>query len=172
MPQTDMRGTNGRFSPDGRWLAYESSESGRAEVYVQPFPSTGAKWSISRNGGRLPRWRRDGKELFYVTAEGKLAAVPIVAGETFQAGDPSELFDISFSPTGVNPYPYAVSADGQRFLVITPDETASTTAISVVLNWTAALRQLKCRRVRYAAPGLRPFRACPTGAPPSQGQES
>lgn len=140
VPQTDMRGTNGRFSPDGRWLAYESSESGRAEVYVQPFPSTGAKWLISRNGGVRPRWRRDGKELFYVTAERRLAAVPIVTGETFQAGDPSELFDVSFATNGVNPYPYAASADGQRFLVITPEETASSSAISVVLNWASALR--------------------------------
>jgi Tol biopolymer transport system component len=140
VPQTDMRGTNGRFSPDGRWLAYQSTESGRDEVYVQPLPSTGAKWLISRNGGVRPRWRRDGKELFYVTAEGKLAAVPIVAGETFQAGDPSELFDVSFSSGTANAYPYAVSADGQRFLVITPEETASSAAISVVLNWAAALR--------------------------------
>jgi Tol biopolymer transport system component len=140
VPQTEMRGTNGRFSPDGRWLAYESYESGRAEVYVQPFPATGAKWSISRNGGVRPRWRRDGKELFYVTAEGRLAAVPIVAGETFQAGNPTELLDASFAPIVTNAYPYAVSADGQRFLVITPEETASTTAISVLLNWTAALR--------------------------------
>ena len=140
MPQTEMRGANGRFSPDGRWLAYESIESGRIEVYVQPVPATGAKWLISRNGGVRPRWRRDGKELFYITAESKLAAVPIVAGETFQAGDPSELFDVSFSPAGVNPYPYAVSADGQRFLVITPEESASSAAISVVLNWASALR--------------------------------
>jgi len=140
VPQTEMRGANGRFSPDGRWLAYESIESGRIEVYVQPFPATGAKWLISRNGGVRPRWRRDGKELFYVTAERRLAAVPIVAGETFQAGNPSDLFDVSFAPTGVNPYPYAVSANGQRFLVITPEETTSSAAISVVLNWASALR--------------------------------
>jgi len=140
VPHTEMRGANGRFSPDGRWLAYESVESGRNEVYVQPLPATGAKWLISRNGGVRPRWRRDGKELFYITAERRLAAVPIVANETFQAGDPIELLDVSFLPTGVNPYPYAVSADGQRFLVITPEETASSAAISVVLNWTAALR--------------------------------
>ena len=79
---------------------------------------------ISRNGGVRPRWRQDGKELFYVTAESKLAAVPIITGETFQAGDPTDLFDLTFSPAGVNPYPYAVSADGQRFLVITPEETS------------------------------------------------
>jgi Tol biopolymer transport system component len=140
VPQTEMRGTNGRFSPDGRWIAYESSESGRAEVYVQPFPFTGAKWLISRNGGVRPRWRRDGRELFYVTAEDRLAAVPIVVTETFQAGDPRELFDVSFTPPSVNAYPYAVSADGQRFLVITPEETVSNAAISVVLNWASALR--------------------------------
>ncbi len=107
VPQTEMRGTNGRFSPDGRWLAYQSSESGRAEVYVQPFPSTGAKWLISRSGGFSPRWRRDGRELFYMTTAGTLSAAPIVAGETFQAGEPSALFDVGFTPSSVNAYPYA-----------------------------------------------------------------
>jgi serine/threonine protein kinase len=140
VPQTEARGTNGRFSPDGRWLAYESGDSGRDEVYVQPFPSTGAKWLISRNGGVTPRWRRDGKELFYVTEEGRLAAAPIIADDTFRAGEPTELFDIRFTPATVNSYPYAVSEDGKRFLVITPEETVSTNAISVVLNWASALR--------------------------------
>jgi eukaryotic-like serine/threonine-protein kinase len=116
-----------------------ANETGRVEVYVHPFPSTGAKWLISRNGGTRPRWRRDGRELFYVTA-GTLSAAPIVAGETFQAGEPSALFDISFGPSSINAYPYAASADGERFLVITPEETGSTTAFAIVLNWTAALR--------------------------------
>ena len=142
VPQTDVRGTNGRFSPDGRWLAYQSSDSGRAEVYVQPLPPTGAKWLISRNGGVRPRWRRDGRELFYVTAEGTLTAVPITAGDTIQAGEPSALFDLEFLPGGVNAYQYAASADGQRFLVITPQETASSAAISVVLNWQEELKRL------------------------------
>jgi hypothetical protein len=109
-------------------------------VYVQPFPFTGAKWAISRNGGVRPRWRRDGKEIFYVTAESRLAAAPIVAGEALQVGESSELFDVTFVPAGANPYPYAVSADGQRFLVITPEETAAANAITVILNWDGALR--------------------------------
>ena len=130
VPQTETRGANGRFSPDGRWFASTSQSSPAAlKCTCSRFRATGAKWLISRNGGVRPRWRRDGKELFYITAERRLAAVPIVAGETLQAGDPSELFDVSFSPTGVNPYPYAVSADGQRFLVITPEETTSSAAI-------------------------------------------
>jgi Tol biopolymer transport system component len=134
-------GTNGRFSPDGRWLAYQSSESGRTEVFVQPYPPTGAKWRVSQNGGVRPRWRRDGNELFYVTLEDSLMAVPIVAAETIQAGEPSMLFSIDFSSPSVNAYPYAVSADGQRFLVITPQETSSA-AVSVVVNWTEELKRL------------------------------
>jgi eukaryotic-like serine/threonine-protein kinase len=95
---------------------------------------------ISRSGGFSPRWRRDGRELFYMTTAGTLSAAPIVAGETFQAGEPSALFDVGFTPSSVNAYPYAASSDGQRFLVITPEETASNAAISVVLNWPSALR--------------------------------
>jgi dipeptidyl aminopeptidase/acylaminoacyl peptidase len=138
--QTEQRGTNGRFSPDGRWLAYESSESGQAEVYVQPLPASGAKWQISRNGGRWPRWRRDGRELFFVAGQSTVFAVPLVPGDTFQAGEPTALVDNTFVPVTVNRYPYAVTADGQRFLVITPEETTSNAAISVVLNWASALR--------------------------------
>ena len=76
----------GQFSPDGRWVAYHSNESGRHEVYVQPFPGPGGKWQISTSGGIEPRWRRDGKELFYIAPDGKLMAAPIQSAGTDAGG--------------------------------------------------------------------------------------
>jgi dipeptidyl aminopeptidase/acylaminoacyl peptidase len=135
VPNTDARGANGRFSPDGRWLAYESSESGGAEVYVQPFPASGAKWQISREGGVRPRWRRDGKELYFVARDGTLMAVPITTRDSFQAGAPVRLFPIRYGGLTAQ-YPYDVSADGQRFLVISPlEDTKATTPVTILLNW-------------------------------------
>jgi Tol biopolymer transport system component len=91
--QTEFNETHARFSPDGRWVAYVSDESGRAEVYVQSFPATGGKWQISSGGGDEPLWRRDGKELFYVAADGKLMAAEVnQSASTFQAGVPKPLF--------------------------------------------------------------------------------
>jgi serine/threonine protein kinase/Tol biopolymer transport system component len=141
VPQTEARGTNGRFSPDGRWLVYESSDFGRPEVSVQPFP-TGIKTQISREGGVRPRWRPDEKELFYIASDRKLTAVPVVDAQgAFATGTPTALFEIPFEPSNVNSYPYDVSRDGQRFLVITPPQEAKETPITVVLNWTAALKK-------------------------------
>jgi serine/threonine protein kinase len=131
-----------RFSPDGHFVAYASDESGRFEVYVQTFPASGGKWLISTNGGAQPRWRGDGKEIFYIAPDRKLMAVEVKAGgSTFEAGVPKVLFQ-----THVISYPnprnaYDVSADGQRFLIITPLEEATTTPITVVANWTADLKR-------------------------------
>ncbi len=148
----------GQISPEGKWLAYQSTETGRSEVYVQPFPSGAGKWQISTNGGLLPRWRRDGRELFYPTqlSGGKMMAVDIKSsGSTFEAGSPKELFDltpyINFNIThsGIRPgagpyYTYAVSADGQRFLIPHPpssDISSLTMPIAVVENWAAGLKR-------------------------------
>ncbi|MGH9399987.1 MAG: protein kinase domain-containing protein [Thermoanaerobaculia bacterium] len=132
------RGTNSgdaRFSPDSRWLAYSSEESGRNEVYVAPFPGPGGKWQISTAGGTAPRWRRDGKELFYLSADFKLMAVALRAsGETLEPGSPEVLFE---------PHPRAVSfdaaADGQRFLIVSAGIEQSP-PITLVQNWTAAVK--------------------------------
>lgn len=126
--------SQGRFSPNGRWMAYYSAESGKGQVYVQSFPLSGAKWQISTNGGTNPRWRRDGKELFYLASDQKLMAVAVNGEGTFQADVPKALFQ---TREVVGRYRYAVTADGQRFLVNTPE--ASTAPITVVLNWTAGL---------------------------------
>jgi eukaryotic-like serine/threonine-protein kinase len=138
-----------QISPDGKWLAFGSDETGRFEIYVIPFPSGEGKWQISNNGGNFPRWRRDSRELFYKSV-GKVFAVEITAnGSKLTPGTPKELFDAGLVPLnhpGGGPYhSYAVSNDGQRFLVTQPvspvvsDPAAS--PIAVVLNWTSAIKK-------------------------------
>ena len=108
-----------QISPDGRWIAYASDESGRWEVYVQSFPELGAKRAISSDGGSEPQWRRDGRELFYVTPDGTLMTVNVVAGATLEAGRPTPLFRTPIPITGEmnsRRNHYVASPDGQRFL--------------------------------------------------------
>jgi Tol biopolymer transport system component len=139
--RTDFSEGGGRFSPDGRWIAYTSNESGRFEVYVQSFPATGGKWQVSSGGGGSPRWRRDGRELFYLSADGKLMAVEVDGGaDTFEAGVPMPLFEprvVSISGDS----PYDVAADGRRFLIKVPVEENAPAPVTVVLNWTADLKR-------------------------------
>ncbi len=133
----------GRFSPNTRWVAYASNESGRFEVYVRPFPAASGQTPISIAGGMQPEWRRDGKELFYISADSKLTAVPVTTdGATFSAGTPHALFDVE-APEPIAPYPtdYAVTADGQRFLVNTVVDQPTRPALTVILNWTAGLKK-------------------------------
>ena len=142
----ETRGYNGRFSPDGRWIAYNADDSGITEVYVQRVPSDGAKWKISQNGGARPRWRRDGREIFFVetgnvNGAGRLMAVPIELGAALRAGMPQPIVDVPFVPTTANGYPYALSPDGQRVLQIQPAEDPNRSAFTVVMNWTAQLRK-------------------------------
>jgi serine/threonine protein kinase len=138
--RTPFDESHGQFSPDGRWLAYSSYESGREEVYVEPFtpgsPTTG-KWQISTNGGTVPRWRRDGKELFYMTLDRKLMAVEVADGATFRAGASRPLFQTRAAGF----MRYDVTADGQRFLVNTAIEEHTSSFPTVVLNWTAGLKR-------------------------------
>jgi Tol biopolymer transport system component len=121
----------GRFSPDGRWVAYTSDESGRSEVFLQSFPASVVKIQISVNGGSHPRWRGDGKELFYITADNKLASVEIKPNGA-GAGVPRPLFDLDLFRTQ-----YAVSADGQRFLFVNQAEQGKSVQYDVIANWTA-----------------------------------
>ncbi|HYT31056.1 MAG TPA: hypothetical protein VEO37_00560, partial [Thermoanaerobaculia bacterium] len=137
--QTEFNEGQGQFSPDGRWLAYFSDESGRREIYVQAFPASGGKWQISTTGGMFPRWRRDGKELFYIAADRKLMAVEVQTDPTLQADRPRALFETHVF--GAPVIPYTVSADGQRFLFNTPTEEAFSSPITVVVNWTAELKK-------------------------------
>jgi eukaryotic-like serine/threonine-protein kinase len=146
--QTQFNETHAQFSPDGRWMAYSSDESGRAEVYVQPIPLTGAKWQISASGGGLPRWRKDGKELYYVATDGKVMAVPVRTGATaddFQTGPAQSLFAVPvLNPGAINArYPYQSAADGKRFLVNVPagGEGDGEPPITMTLNWTGGLKE-------------------------------
>ena len=141
--QAKWTARNAQFSPDGRWMAYASNETGSWEIYVSPFPSANGKWQISSAGGHEPRWRRDGKELFYVSAEGKMMAVAVTAGASFAAGSPVALFQIHqrqpVSSTDV--FSYDVSGDGQRFLVNTKVDEANAAPLSVLLNWVSEMEK-------------------------------
>jgi hypothetical protein len=128
-----------RFSPNGRWIAYGSDESGRNEVYVAPFPRREGKWQISTAGGSWPRWRRDGKELFYLAPDGKLMAATVHGdGSAFAVDAVRPLFDTRL---GGLRYAYDVSPDGQRFLVNTIVEEVTTAPITLVVNWPASLKK-------------------------------
>jgi|KBSSwiS6_1023812.scaffolds.fasta_scaffold01567_2 Tol biopolymer transport system component len=132
-----------RISPDGGWMAFVSNESGASEVYVAPLAGSGEKKRISTGGGVSPRWRRDGKELFYVAPEtNSLMAVRVTTGPTLTVGQPATLF-ATRRDTGprrrLREIPYDVSADGQRFLFNSPPEQQPVAAITVVLNWPAIL---------------------------------
>jgi eukaryotic-like serine/threonine-protein kinase len=133
--------TSAAFSPDGKWIAYSSDESGRRDIYVRGFapernPAAAVgQWTISVNGGDKPRWSRDGKELFYIATDGKMMAVPIKGGPTFEPGAPVPLFDTRV--TGF--MPYDVAPDG-RFLINTmPADATSRSSMTVVVNWFASL---------------------------------
>jgi eukaryotic-like serine/threonine-protein kinase len=126
----------GTFSPDGRWVAYNSDESGRPEIFVASFPWTGTKWQVSNGGGVDPRWRADGKELYYFDFVGIAAAEVNGSGSAFQVGGSKLLF--RFPVRGVS-REYAVSKDGQRFLTIAPNQGASQ-SLTLVQNWPAELK--------------------------------
>ncbi len=131
-----------RFSPDGRWLVYVSNESGRYEVYVQPYPGPGGKWQISTEGGTEPVWNPNGRELFYRSGD-KMMAVDIATQPSFTFGKPHMLFEGQYQPLPVPVVNYDVSPDGQRFLMLKPSEQAQAapTQINVVLNWFEELKQ-------------------------------
>jgi len=142
--QTILFTTRGESRPDVtpnmKWMAYQSNETGRAEVYVQSFPPTGSKWQISATGGEEPYWRRDGKELFYVAGKRLMAVDVNTEGQIFQWGSPKPLFEtrLEMEPRRSR---YQVAANGQRFLVNVPLESTLSAPITVVTNWTAGLKR-------------------------------
>jgi serine/threonine protein kinase len=135
--KTQFEEQNGQFSPDGQWVAYETNESGRFEIVVQPFPVATGKWHVSTAGGIQPRWRPDGKELYFVSPDGKLMAASVtISGATFTVGTSVPLFPVTLPPgLGSNRDQYAVSRDG-RFLINEPVDKSST-PITIILNWKA-----------------------------------
>ncbi len=139
--QTEFNQRQGQFSPDSHWVAYVSNESGRPEIYVRPFPTPaggGSKSRVSSGGADQPRWRRSGKELFYMSLDGKVMAVDVNTGSSFSAGNPKELFRapiFSGDDIAQDVFRWDVSADGERFLIDTAAQSSE--PITVVLNWTA-----------------------------------
>ena len=134
---------NGQFSPDGKWVAYASNETGKWEIYVTSFPDARGKWQVSTGGGEQPRWRGDGKELYYLSSDRKMVTVPVTLGDKFDAGIPVVLFQATPRQpvTSTDQFVYDVSRDGQRFLINTPVKQADNPPMSVVLNWTAKLNK-------------------------------
>jgi eukaryotic-like serine/threonine-protein kinase len=136
-----------QFSPEGKWIAYVSNESGRPEVYVAPFDGSsgtaGSKWQVSTNGGNAPRWRPDGREIFYLSPipnQTLMAATVSPQGEGFNVGVVAPLFPLR--PSGTLGSVYQVSPDGKRFLVnMAPLVEAAPTPITVVVNWTAGVKR-------------------------------
>ena len=129
-----------QFSPDGRWIAYLSDESGRLEVYVLPYP--GPRHQISTNGGFDPLWARDGKEIFYRTNDDKMMVVPVRLEPEFKAGKPKVLFEGRFQSKHWEVLHYDITPDGQRFVMVESEEESAPTEIIVVLNWFEELKRL------------------------------
>jgi Tol biopolymer transport system component len=141
--QTPFRELEAVFSPDGRWIAYTSDESGRGEVYVTPFPGPGRKWQVSTSGGILPRWSGTGREIFFGSREvgsgDRLMAAEVSAqGDTFQVGPTQPLFEMRSQRPGTF---FDVTPDGQRFLVNTATQAQVSVPITLVVNWPAELKK-------------------------------
>ena len=135
--------TNGQISPDGKWVAYASNESGDWEIYVTTFPSASGKWQVSRGGGIEPRWRADGKEIFYIGEKTTFTAVPVNSEGTFSTGNPTPLFhsQLRAQISSTDLFNYDVTKDGQRFLVNRYAKPQQIAPLSVILNATAGARK-------------------------------
>ncbi len=134
-----------RFSPNGRYVAYASEETGNYQIYVQTFPQPSGKWQVSTAGGVNPEWRRDGKELYFLSNAGLMAVDVDTTGPQFEMGIPKPLFEADFvagsGNAGFPNAPYRVTADGQRFLAVTTTgQQTFSSPITVVLNWAADLK--------------------------------
>ena len=124
-------------------MAYASNETGKWEIYVTSFPRAKGKWQVSTGGGEQPRWRSDGKELFFVSSDSKMMAAPVMTGANFDAGTPVALFQVTPRQpvSSRDQFVYDVTRDGQRFLILTRVKAAETQPMSIVLNWTAKLNK-------------------------------
>jgi protease II len=145
--QTPFNEMRAQISPDNRWVAYTSDESGRPEVYIRPFPNaSGGKWQVSTVSGDYVHWRNDGKELFFMALDRKLMAATVGGNRAPEIAVPRLLFETPSrrsAGTGTSP-PYVVSRDGQRFLIMSlPTDSVSADPITVVLNWAAGLSRAR-----------------------------
>ena len=141
---TEFNEQSGQFSPNMRWIAYVSNETGSNEIYVRPFSpgstgptsEAGGKWMVSKGGGNSPRWRADSKELFYRDPDGTVISVEVMSGPAFRSATPRTLFQTPYAPFG-----YDVSGDGKRFLFATRAELGTPSPFTIVLNWQAGLKK-------------------------------
>jgi eukaryotic-like serine/threonine-protein kinase len=148
--KTSFTERNGEISPDGRWLVYESNDSGRFEIYVRPFPDVNSgRWQVSNNGGSRALWARNGQELFFVAPDGRsLMRVAVERGTTWNASSPRKLLEGPYvlAVPGIGQRPYDILPDGSRFLVLkpvnVPDQIATPASLVVVQNWFEELRRL------------------------------
>jgi len=140
--QTPFNESGARFSPDGRFVVYSSQGAERAEIFVQDFPASGNRWQISNGGGRGPVWRSDGKEIFFVSADNKVMAVDVKAGNGFEIGIPKPLFDlVPLRALGFGLSNFAPSSDGQRFLVTVQSEAPASLQYVVIQNWVSEVKK-------------------------------
>lgn len=139
--ESEFNEQQAQFSPNGRWVAYTSDESGRNEVYIESFPTLGGKLQVSTAGGSKPRWRRDGKELFYIARDRKLMSVGIKPDATLEAGLPRPLFESPITDVNSIFVSYAVDAEGRRFLFPMIVGEGASSPINVIVNWTAELKR-------------------------------
>jgi hypothetical protein len=143
---TPFSKTGSKFSPDGKWVVYRSSESGRPEIYIRPFPDAGAgKSVISNGGGFAPRWLADGREIVYLSQDGVLMSVEVnTAGPKFQSSPPKPLFAVNVADPGAtheDRRSWDVTPDGRRFLILQASERKGPEPMTVVLNWQAGLKK-------------------------------
>jgi serine/threonine-protein kinase len=140
---TTFNERNAEAAPDGRWIAYESNESGREEVYVRPFPNVeGGRWQVSIGGGRTPLWSRDGRELFYLSPANLLMGVLVEPGPSWRNSTPVQVLKTQYFETGVgSARTFDISPDGRRFLMIKPGGDDAPKSIVVVQNWHEELKQ-------------------------------
>jgi Tol biopolymer transport system component len=139
--QTPGSDIGGPVSPDGRWLAYASDETGEYEIYVTSFPNAKGKWQLSANGGIGPSWRKDSRELFFYSREGQLMSVEITASASFTASAPRVLFEFRSGNGLTFVAPYAAAADGRRFLVNTIVDESNGAPLTLVVNWPELLKR-------------------------------
>ena len=140
---TEFSEKDPKFSPNGKWIAYSSDESGRGEIYVQSFPDLNNRKQVSTAGGANPEWRRDGRELFYLAADGNLMSVEVKTDGVFEASIPKSLFRIKSPRVATQNYEklYTVTPDGERFLVRSAVSQEDPLTINVLTNWEKGLKQ-------------------------------
>ncbi len=135
--QTAFHERDGQFSPDGKWIAYQSNEASHFEIYVQPFPGPGDRIQVSAGGGQHVRWARNGSELFYIAADQRLTSVRVTFGANGRLvlGTPVPLFRTEFDSGFLTRQQYVVSPDGQRFLINAATDAIDPPSITLILNW-------------------------------------